>query len=57
MEKKKKQDCKFDVRLIENEEETRIEVKAKNEESVLTALAMFVKEIKEHGHIAEHKIR
>lgn len=45
----KKEDCKFDIRLIENDEETLIDVKANNKESVLTALAVFVKELRIHG--------
>ncbi|MBQ9314848.1 MAG: hypothetical protein IJ220_07690 [Clostridia bacterium] len=53
----KKQKCKYDIHLVENEDETIIDVKARNEESVLTALAIFVKELKQHGHIEEHKIR
>lgn len=53
----KKQKCKYDIHLVENENETLIDVKGRNEESVLTALAIFVKELKEHGNVAEHKIR
>lgn len=53
----KKEKCQYDIRLVESREETIIDVKAKNEESVLTALAIFVKELKEHGNIEEHKIR
>lgn len=52
----KKEDCKFDIRLIENDEETLIDVKANNKESVLTALAVFVKELRIHGQIEEHKL-
>lgn len=53
----KKEKCQYDIRLIESSKETIIDVKAKNEESVLTALAIFVKELKEHGNIEEDKIR
>lgn len=53
----KKEDCKFDIRLIENDEESLIDVKANNKESVLTALAVFVKELRIHGQIEEHKLK
>lgn len=42
----KKQKCEFDIHLVENRKETMIDVNATNEESVLTALAVFVNEIK-----------
>jgi hypothetical protein len=53
----KKHNCKYDIRLIENERQTVVEVKARDESSVLTALAVFVNELKEHGNIEEDKLR
>lgn len=53
----KNEKCKFDIRLIENDEETLIDVKANDKESVLTALAIFVKELRVHGQIEEHKLK
>ena len=52
-----KRKCEYEVNLIENKKETKVEVKAANEESILTALALFVKQLKENGNIEEHKIK
>lgn len=54
---KKSGDATFNIRLINNEKETLIDVEARDKESVLTALAVFVKELKEHGNIEEEKLR
>lgn len=49
--------CEYDIHLVENKRKTLIEVSGNNEESILTALAVFIKQIKEQGRIETHKIK
>lgn len=54
---KNREKCEYDIHLVENKRETLIEVSGNNEESILTALAVFIKQIKEQGRIETHKIK
>lgn len=54
---KDKKICNFEVHLVDNGNSPSISIKATNEESLLTALAIFVNQLKENAKINEYKIK